>query len=71
MYYNTDLIFCQEREKKMDDPEARALKAQLSRRVDGMNDYQVRLVLSFVTTLFGSEPAPAKEQEGTLEIDKN
>ncbi len=55
----------------MDDPEARALKAQLSRRVDGMNDYQVRLVLSFVTTLFGSEPAPAKEQEGTLEIDKN
>ena len=55
----------------MDDPEARALKAQLSRRVDSMNDYQVRLVLSFVNTLFGPELAPAKEQEEAPEIDKN
>ena len=36
-------------------------KTELLRRVEGMEDWQTRLVLSFVKTLFGSEPAPAKD----------
>lgn len=37
-----------------DDP--LPLKIQLSQIVDGMEEWQARLVLSFVKTLFGPEP---------------
>lgn len=46
----------------MKDPDPPSLKAQLSQIVEGMEDWQTQLVLSFVNTLFGSEPIPAKEQ---------
>ena len=37
-------------------------KKQLSQMVDNMEEWQVKLVLSFVRTLFGPEPMPAEEQ---------
>lgn len=43
-------------------------KTELLRRVEGMEDWQTRLVLSFVKTLFGSEPMPVKEQTA-LEVE--
>lgn len=46
----------------MKDPDPPPPKVQLSQIVEGLEDWQTRLVLSFVKTLFGSEPTPAKEQ---------
>lgn len=46
----------------MEDHDPLPLKNQLHRMVDGMDDWQTRLVLSFVKTLFGSELTPEKEQ---------
>lgn len=46
----------------MDGIDPLPLKNQLSRIVEGMDDWQVRLVLSFVKTLFGSEPTLSKDQ---------
>jgi hypothetical protein len=37
-------------------------KTELLRRVEGLKDWQTRLVLSFVNNLFGPEQTPAKEQ---------
>lgn len=37
-------------------------KKELARTVDGMEDWQARLVLSFVRTLFETGPKPADEQ---------
>ena len=54
--------------KHMDDldplpePDPLPIKAQLTRIVEGMTDWQMRLVLSFVTTLFGSAPSSTTEQ---------
>lgn len=44
------------------EPDPLPLKTQLSRIVEGMTDWQMRLVLSFVTTLFGSAPSSTTEQ---------
>lgn len=52
----------------MKDLDPLPLKTQLSRIVDDMEDWQTRLVLSFVKTLFGPEPTPTKEQTA-LEVE--
>ena len=45
----------------MDDLDPlQAAKVQLVRIVEGMTEWQALLVLSFVTTLFGSDPAPTE-----------
>lgn len=46
----------------MDDLDHPPSKKQLSQMVDDMDDWQVKLVLSFVRTLFGPEPTPAEKQ---------
>lgn len=46
----------------MDDLDHPPSKKQLSQIVDSMEEWQVKLVLSFVRTLFGPEPMPAEEQ---------
>lgn len=45
----------------MQDFDPLPLKNQLSQKVESMEDWQVRLVLSFVNTLFGSDPAPVTD----------
>lgn len=44
----------------MDDLDPLPAKVQLVRIVAGITEWQARLVLSFVTTLFGSDPAPVE-----------
>lgn len=44
------------------DDDALPVKDQLTKMVDDMDDWQVKLVLSFVRTLFGPEPTPAEKQ---------
>ena len=45
----------------MEDFDPLPLKDQLIQKVESMEDWQVRLVLSFVNTLFGSDPTPVKD----------
>lgn len=47
----------------MNDLDPFPQKTELLRRVEGMEDWQTRLVLSFVMTLFGSEPIEQKALE--------
>lgn len=52
----------------MDDLDALPVKAQLTKMVDNMEEWQAKLVLSFVKTLFGPEPTASKEQALTCEF---
>ena len=55
--------------KPMDDLDPlTTAKVQLVRIVEGMTEWQARLVLSFVSNLFGSSPTTPKEHTNPVTV---
>ena len=60
--------FVKERDKYVRDLDPLPMKEQLSKIVEGITEWQARLVLSFVSNLFGSSPATPKEHPNPITV---